>query len=98
MTLLCRLPVPAILLLAACSPPADFESARQPPGPGSFPPIRPLDEVVAAGNPPTLTETDAAALRSRAAVLQARAAALPASATDPETRARLDAAITARTP
>ncbi|MFN7597604.1 MAG: hypothetical protein ACK5PT_12810 [Cereibacter sp.] len=98
MTLSSRLLVPVALLLAACTPPPDFESARQPPGPGSFPPIRPLDEVVAAGNPPTLTETDAAALRSRAAVLQARAAALPASATDPETRARLDAAITARTP
>jgi hypothetical protein len=31
-------------------------------------------------------------------VLQARAAALPATATDPGTRARLDAAITANTP
>jgi hypothetical protein len=61
MTLLDRLLVPVALLLAACTPPPDFESARQPPGPGSFPPIRPLDEVVAAGNPPSLTETDAAA-------------------------------------
>ncbi len=98
MSLLCRPLVPAILLLAACSPPADFESARQPLGPGTFPRISPLTEVLATGNPAALTETDTAALRSRAAVLQARAAALPDAVTDPETRARLDAAITARNP
>ena len=96
---LCRLPVPAtLLLLAACTPPPDFEAARQPLVPGAFLDIKPLDEVLAVGGKPALTETDAAALQSRAAALQARAAALPATATDPETRARLDAAIIANTP
>ncbi|MCA3510825.1 MAG: hypothetical protein IOC80_01890 [Rhodobacter sp.] len=98
MTLLRRLLALASLLLAACTPPPDFESARQPLGPGTFPRIRPLTEVSGPVNPPALTGTDAAALRSRAAALQARAAALPATATDPGTRARLDAAIIARTP
>ncbi len=98
MILSCRLLAPAILLLAACSPPADFDTARQPLRAGAYPNIKPLDEVLATGTAPVLTETDAAALRSRAAVLQARAAALPATATDPGTRARLDAAITANTP
>ena len=94
-----RLPVPAtLLLLAACAPPADFEAARQPLVPGAYQDIKPLDEVLAAGGQPALTETDAAALQARAAVLQARAAALPETATDPETRARLDAAIIANSP
>jgi hypothetical protein len=96
---LCRLPVPAtLLLLAACTPPADFEAARQPLVPGAYLDIKPLDEVLAVGGKPALTETDTAALQSRAAALQARAAALPATATDPETRARLDAAIIANSP
>jgi hypothetical protein len=96
---LCRLPVPAtLLLLAACTPPADFEAARQPLVPGAYLDIKPLDEVLAVGGKPALTETDAAALQSRAAALQARAAALPATATDPETRDRLDAAIIANSP
>ena len=46
----------------------------------------------------TAAEVAAAALQARAAVLQARAAALPETATDPETRARLDAAIIANSP
>ncbi len=96
---LCHLSVPVtLLLLAACAPPADFEAARQPLVPGAYLDIKPLDEVLAVGGEPALTETDAAALQSRAAGLQARAAALPATATDPETRARLDAAILANTP
>ena len=96
---LCRLAVPAtLLLLAACAPPPDFEAARQPLVPGAYQDIKPLDEVLAVGGQPALTETDAAALQARAAALQARAAALPTSATDPEPRARLDAAIGANTP
>jgi hypothetical protein len=99
MSLICRLLVPtALLLLAACSPPADFEAARQPLVPGAYLDIKPLDEVLAIGGDPALTETDAAALQARAAALQARAAALPATATDPETRTRLDAAIGAAAP
>jgi hypothetical protein len=99
MNLICRLLLPTpLLLLAACTPPADFEAARQPLVPGAYLDIKPLDEVLATGGAPALTETDAAALQSRAAALQARAAALPATATDPETRARLDAAIIANTP
>ncbi|MEY3306936.1 MAG: hypothetical protein RLZZ413_974 [Pseudomonadota bacterium] len=99
MTLMFRfLMATALLLPAACSPPADFEAARQPLVPGAYLDIMPLDEVLAAAGEPALTETDAAALQSRAADLQARAAALPETATDPETRARLDAAIIANTP
>ena len=98
MTLFCRYLLATALLLAACTPPADFEAARQPLVPGAYLDIMPLDEVLAAAGEPALTETDAAALQSRAAGLQARAAALPETATDPETRARLDAAILANTP
>jgi hypothetical protein len=99
MTVTSRLLVPTtLLLLAACEPPADFEAARQPLVPGAYPDIKPLDEVLATGGQPALTETDAAALQSRAASLQARAAALPATAADPETRTRVEAAIGATTP
>jgi hypothetical protein len=99
MILPCRLLVPAVLmLLGACAPPADFGAARQPVAQGPYPQIKPLDEVLATGSAPALTETDAAALQSRAAALQARAAALPATATDPETRTRLNAAIGASAP
>ncbi len=89
----CRTGVLAALLLAACNPPADFESARQPVAPGPYPEIQPLGQVLAVAGEPGLTETDAAALQARAAGLQARAAAMPATVTDPETQARLDAAI-----
>jgi hypothetical protein len=99
MTLTRRLLLPTtVLLLAACEPPADFEAARQPLVPGAYLDIKPLDEVLAVGGDPALTETDAAALQARAAALQARAVALPETATDPETRARLDAAIGTATP
>lgn len=94
MTLSCRLLVPATLvLLAACAPPADFEAARQPLAQGAYLQIKPLNELLAVGGDPALTETDAAALQARAAGLQARAGALASAQTDPETRARLDAAI-----
>jgi len=88
-----RLVLAAALLLAACNPPKDFESARQPIAPGPYPDIMPLDQVQAVAGEPALTESDVAALQARAAGLQARAATIPATVTDPETRARMDAAI-----
>ncbi len=84
-----------IALIAACSAPPDFESARRPDGPGAFPDIKPLNEVLAVAGEPGLEPADTAALQTRAAALQARAMALSATGPDAATRARLDAAIAA---
>jgi hypothetical protein len=90
--------IASLAVLACCSPPEDYERRRQQVDPGEYLPIKPLDELVAIAGVPEVTTEDTAAIQARAAGLQSRAANLPATATDPETRARLDAAISARTP
>jgi hypothetical protein len=85
----------AVLALAACEPPP-IDTGRAPRPTGPAPIIRPLDEVLAETAMPTLEPTDTAALQARAAGLQQRAGAISASESDPETRARLDAALDAK--
>jgi hypothetical protein len=60
---------------------------------GPAPVILPLDSVLAQTDLPGLEPTDTEALQARAAGLQARGAELAAVEADPETRARLDAAL-----
>jgi hypothetical protein len=84
-------------MIAACGPPK-FERERQISDAGPPPVILPLDAVLAQTDLPGLEPTDTTALQSRAAGLQARGAALAATEADPETRARLDAALEARGP
>jgi hypothetical protein len=82
-----------LALLPACAPPAGFEAARQKVAAGPYPQLAPLAEVQEVAGMPQLTDADAAALQARATRLQKRAAALPQTATDEETRARLNRAI-----
>ncbi len=86
-----------LLLLAAagCNAPR-IDGLRTVADDAPAPVIRPLGEVLAETDLVTLEPTDTEALQARAAALQGRAGAIAASGTDPETRARLDAAIAAR--
>lgn len=86
-----------MLLAGACGPPA-IDHATPISDEGPPPVILPLDEVLAQTDLPGLEPTDTAALQSRAAGLQARAAGLSSAEADPATRARLDAALGAKTP
>lgn len=85
-----------LLALVGCGPPR-IDTGRVLTDSGPPPEILPLDQVLAQSDVPGLEPTDTAALQSRAGALQRRAEALAATSADPETRARLDAAIEAKT-
>jgi hypothetical protein len=85
----------ATMAVAGCDAP-DTGATRALSRDGPPPVILPLDEVLAQTDVPGLEPTDTADLQARAAALSARAGAIAATGTDPETRARLDAALAAR--
>jgi hypothetical protein len=79
----------------ACDPPV-IDTGRELTTHGPPPVILPLNEVLAETDVPGLEPTDTAALQARAAGLQARADTIAITEADPETRARLDAALEAK--
>jgi hypothetical protein len=79
-------------VVAACAPRLEGRP-REISDEGPPPVILPIDAVLAQTDLPGLEPTDTEALQARAAGLQARGATLSAVEADPETRARLDAAL-----
>lgn len=86
----------AVLSLAGCTTfPALDAAVSQRPDPGPAPELLPIDSLLAATGGARLDAADGAALAARAARLRARAALMRGPVLDPETRARLAAAIAA---
>jgi hypothetical protein len=85
-----------VLALAACTdfPALDAAVSRRP-DPGPAPDLLPIDTLLSATAGARLDASDGAALAARAERLRARAALMRGPVLDPETRARLAAAIAA---
>ena len=84
----------ALVLAASCTPLPDF--AAFPEGADAPPPaLLPIDQLLAGTDAPAVAETQGQGLSARAARLRARAALMRGPVHDPETRARLAAAVRA---